>query len=386
MRLSVAVPAVVLMIASTLLGLGLTAAGQASAARRRAEAVPRTGMEILNAYACGRGETKQILVLGVEDGFSPSGSEVGFIRPGRNDAARLPRDGTGEYDQVNVDRGFTDSFRVEGRVASGLFVIRARSLNGSDNDTLSFGNLTADAATETPGRMGGGLFANLPETWSIEGEVIYASLDDLRLFKTPGGNWSDPASSGGIDLSLRGYLNDPTSPGWLDVMVQDDTAVDFMGLALCRPPVARKGVTLAPVTLPGRPLPDVIDLTCFGIRKVGEPCDPYVGDTVCSAALPVACSRPGNAPSPVRAGSMARTAWTGGSLAVTEPVRGDSFRTIRDVQRLCAARFGPDWRVANINDGGRFLIISAQGDRRTVTGRVWVDVVNQPHGVCWARE
>lgn len=386
MRLSVAVPAVVLMIASTLLGLGLTAAGEASAARRRAEAVPRTGMDILNAHACGEGETKQIMVLGVEDGFSPAGSEAGFIRAGRNDAARLPRSGTGEYDQVNVDRGFTDSFKVEGRVASGLFVMRARSLNGSDNDSLAFGNLAVDVETESPGLMGGGLFANLPKTWSTEGEVIYASLENLRLFEATGGNWSNLAVPGGVDLSLGSYLNDPNSPGWLDIMVQDDTAVDFMGLALCRPPAVRKGVTLAPTTLPGHPLPDVIDLTCFGIRKVGEPCDPYVGDTVCSAALPVACLRPGNAPSPVRAGSVARTAWTGGSLAVTEPVRGDSFRTIRDVQRLCAARFGPDWRVANINDGGRFLIISAQGDRRTVTGRVWVDAVNQPHGVCWARE
>lgn len=385
MRLSVTVPTVVLVIGSTLLGLGLTVGGQAAAERRRIEATPRSGMAVLNAHTCLSGETKQILVLGVEDGFSPAGTESGFIRPGRNNAAWLPRDGTGEYDQVNADRGFTDSFRIEGRVASGTFVIRARSLNGSANDSISFGNLSLDAETSAPGRHGtSGMWPLVDEQgWLAEGEVRSIGLDELIVLagraEPVEGSARDPA------YSLKSYLNDPASPGWLDVFVQDDTAIDFMGLALCRPPAVRKGTTLMPHRGPAQRPSDVVALTCHAVRDPNDRCEPYVGDTACSEARPVACFRPAGTPTPVPY-AQGGLNWSGGSIAVTEPVVGSRFSTVHEVDGLCAARFGPGWRVANIDDGNRNLNITAYGDHRSFLGKVWVDVVNQPYATCWARE
>lgn len=389
MRLSVAVPAVVLMIASTLLGLGLTAAGQAEAARRRAEAVPRTGMQILEAHACGRGETKQILLLGVEDGFSPAGSEVGFIRPDRTHAAWLPREGAGEYDQLNADQAFTDSFRVEGRVAGGVFVIAARSLNGSDNDSVNFGALDKDPNAGPGGWYGGNLVSALrtDDVWSAEGDVFHADIARVRVRDPLGA--PDPRGGAGREAvrSLLSYLDAGAGGGWLDVFVQDDTAIDFIGLALCRPPETAKGVTLMPISLPRPEHRGLIHLGCHNVRDVNRRCDPYVGDAPCATALPVACIRPGNLPAPLDAeGQLLTSLWSGGDLAVTEAVPGDRFRTVSEVQAFCRRRFGQDWRVATLHDGGRNQSVSGRGDPASVTDRVWVDIVDQPYGVCWARQ
>lgn len=382
MRLSVAVPAVVLILTSAPLGLGLAAIGQASAERQRLAAMPRTGMAILNAHACGQGETKQVLVLGIEDGFSPAGSESGFIRPGRTHAAFLPRDGAGEYDQVNADRGLADSFKVEGPVSGGVFVIRARSLNGSENDTLNLGAPARDPNDVTGGWIGGDLLSALRtgETWVVEGDVLHANLEDI-------GRASADGSDREVVQSLKDYLNAGGAEGWLDVFVQDDTAIDFMGLALCRPPAVRKGVTLMPVRTPGPEQHGLVHLACHAVRDPDRRCNPYVGDTVCSASLPVACIRPGDLPSPVYlSGRIMTTHWSGGDIAVTEPVSGDRFRTVGEVEAFCARRFGEGWRVATLHDGGRNQSVSGRGDPATVTDRVWVDIADQPHGTCWARQ
>jgi hypothetical protein len=182
-------------------------------------------------------------------------------------------------------------------------------------------------------------------------------------------------------------MNQGGDGGWLDVFLNDDTAVDFMGLALCRPPAVRKGVTLTPIRPQGEERPRQIHLNCFRSADGDRQCDPYVGDTVCSASLPVACLKPGDLPAPVYAsGRPVTTAWSGGDIAVTEPMRGDRFRTVGDVDALCARRFGAGWRVATLHDGGRLLAVSGRGDPASVTGRVWADIADQPHGVCWARE
>lgn len=385
MRLSVAVPAVVLILASVPLGLGLAASGQAAAERKRLEAIPRTGMDILRAHNCGEGETKQVLLLGVEDGFSPAGSESGFIRPGRNHAGFLPRDGAGEYDQVNADRGFADSFKIEGRVSGGVFVIRARSLNGSENDTLNLGGLARDPNDVAEGWVGGGVLSALRtgETWAVEGDVLHASLEDIELEA----RGADHIPGREVVRSLKDYLNAGGDAGWLDVFIQDDTAVDFMGLALCRPPAVRKGVTLMPVQSPGPGQQAMVHLGCHAVRDPDRRCNPYVGDTVCEASLPVACIRPGDLPSPVYpSGRVVTSHWSGGDIAVTEPVPGDRFRTVGEVEAFCASRFGQGWRIAALHDGGRNQSVSGRGDPGSVTDRVWVDIADQPHGTCWARQ
>jgi len=390
-KLSVAVPAVVLMIATAAIGLGSVAGGQAAAERRRLDAIPRTGMDILRAHACDEGETKQILVLGVEDDFSPAGSEAGFIRPGRDYQFALPREGAGDYDQVNADQSLADSFKVEGPVSGGVFVIRSRALDGggSENDGFGFGALGRDP-NEAGGAWIGGVSiagARTGEGWSVEGDSRYGNLDDIEL-QLRGGTPGPAGGPGRYPVqSLRDFLNQGGDGGWLDVRIGDDTAVDFMGLALCRPPAVRKGVTLRSVAALAPEPPQTVHLSCHHTRGAESRCNPYVGDTVCSASRPVACLKPGDLPAPVYpSGRPVTNAWGGGDLAVTEPVRGDRFRTVGDVDALCARRFGAGWRVATLHDGGRFQSVSGRGDPASVTDRVWADIADQPHGTCWARE
>ena len=389
MRLSVAFPAVILILAATAIGLACVAASQAMAERNRAEAEPRTGMDILNAHDCSEGETKQILVLGVEDGFSPAGSELGFIRPGRVQAFYLPRDGAGEYDQVNANRGFADSFKVEGKVSGGIFLIRSRGLaRDSDNDGLNFGALGRDPRATGGAWIGAGQLSGFRTRagWSQEGDVIHGRLEDIML-GYPGSGRGPAAGSGREAVqTLKDFLNRGGDGGWLDVFVSDDTAVDFMGLALCRPPAVRKGLTLTALRPEGPGQRGQVHLNCFRVSDGDRQCNPYVGDTACSARLPVACLRPGHLPAPIYpSGRLVTGAWSGGDIAVTEPVAGEQFRTVGEVDALCARRFGEDWRVATVHDGGRYLQVVGRGDPASVTGRVWADIADQPHGVCWAR-
>ena len=382
MRLFVVIPVAVLTACAVGIGLVVPSGYAAWAERRRAEAEPRTGMDILNAYTCGRGETKRIIVRGVEDSFSPAGDEPGYIRPGRNHASSLPRTGTGEYDQVNADQAFTDSFKVDGRIANGMFLIRTRKLNDSNNDNLVLGNLSVDPESGAAGRRGDNMLP-FPEREGagIQHEVIYFTDIDQIAFQ------DDPTVSDGPAHNLKSYLNDPAGPGWLDVFVNDDTAVDFMGLALCLAPTVARGTTLMPHRLDGPELEGVIILTCHNTPNREDLCNPYVGDKACSATLPVACLRPGDAPAPTDArGNAVFTNWSGADIAITEPVSADRFRSARDVEAFCAGRFGPGWRVANLNDGYRFQGMSGLGDPGTVTGPVWVDVVGQPYATCWKRE
>lgn len=388
MRLSVVIPAAVLLACSGLAGLGVVS-GSHSWPARSAVAEPRTGMDILNAYACGRGETKRIIIRGVEDGYSPAGDEAGYIREGRNHAGWLPRDGTGVYDQVNADRGLVDSFNVKGPVASGIFLFRARSLNGSDNDTLSFGDLAGAPGTATDGARAAALVRSFrtDEVWTTDGDVTYAEIRDITLNPHHQTSASPRTAGPGSNYSLKSYLNDPATPEWLDVFVQDDTVVDFIGLALCSPPVVKRGLTLKPFEGSIPMQTQTAHLVCHSVRNTEDRCDPYVGDTVCSAERAVACLRPGNAPSPMDAdGKPLFAMWSGGEIAVTEPVRGDRFRTVRDVEDFCVQRFGIGWRVASLHDGIRNQSISGLGDQRSLTSRVWVDIGDQTHATCWARE
>ncbi|MDP2182770.1 MAG: hypothetical protein Q8K99_09405 [Actinomycetota bacterium] len=382
MRLFVVIPVAVLVVCTAAMGLAWVSGDQASFAREPA-AEPRTGMEILNAHACGRGETKRIIIRGVEDGYSPAGEEPGFIRAGRTQTSWLPLEGTGQFDQVNADRGLTDSFKVDGPVSGGIFLIRARSMNGSDNDSLTMGDLGGDAM----GPRFGTLLASLgtDPNWVAEGDRYYARLEDIALDRPANANNPTGARAPDPSVSLRSYRGEAPGSVWLDVLVQDDTAVDFMGLALCSPPTVRRGVTLANDQRLSRP--EEIHLACHFGRNGGRRCDPYVGDTTCSTLLSVACLRPGDAPSPVDAvGVPVSTLWSGADIAVTEPVRGDHFRTIDDVDAFCARRFGVRWRSASIHDGGRYQSLVGRGDPRTVRDRVWVDIVDQPHGTCWKRQ
>ena len=125
-------------------------------------------------------------------------------------------------------------------------------------------------------------------------------------------------------------------------------------------------------------------LTC-GVSEDGQEniCNPYQGDTLCSAPRPLLCFIDLDAPAPAYLESSRN--WSSGLVAVTDAVPGDRFKTIGDADAYCAQNFGKDWRVASFHDGGGGWALSAYGSAGAPNGRVWVDIKNQSSGTCWSR-
>ena len=364
MRLSIIVPAAVLVLCAAVL---------VTAGRERMRAAPRapdSGMDMLRRYPCIRGESKVVLVKGVEDGFSPAGNEPGFFRPGL-DNARWRSMGKGSYDQSEPDRKFFDSLEVPARIRNGLFVIGLRSLAVADsaNDSFTIGDLALNIRF-------GIYVADLHAApgWKREGGLHYAQLGDIAIDVQPS------VRAG----SLLDHLRDGAQPHWLDVNVNDDTSVDFIGLAACVPPPPGKGTPF--MTDAGQPAAGFVALTCNRGPEDWPICDQYVGDTACETELPVACLLPGRKPAPHEViASYLGLFWTGGDIALTEPVAAARFRHVAEVDAFCTAHFGQGWRALASHDGMPNLGVAGRGRAPAHMVRAWVDQVDQPYATCWAR-
>ena len=364
MRLSIIVPAVVLVLCATVL---VTAGRERMRAQPRA---PDSGMDLLRGYPCARGESKVVLVKGLEDDFSPAGDEPGFLRPGL-DTARWQSVGAGNYDQGERDRKFFDSLDAPARIRNGLFVIGLKPLPVADsgNDGFAIGDLALNIRFGT-------YIAELPTApgWKHEGGLYYAQLDGIIL---------DPSLSVRAG-SLLDHLRDGAHPHWLDVSVYDDTSVDFIGLAACVSPPPGKGT---PLMTDGRqPAAGIVALTCNSGPENWPVCGQYVGDTPCETELPVACLLPGRSPAPREViDSYLGLFWTGGDIELTEPVPAARFRHVADVDAFCTARFGKGWRTLASHEGTANLGVAGRGRAPAPPGRAGVDQVDQPYATCWAR-
>ncbi len=375
MRLSAVISAVVLVACA---GLATFAWTQRPVERPLAAA---TGMDILRAYRCRSAETKTIIVRGVEDNHSPVGDEPNFVRDGRRFRDTLSFFARGSYDQIQADRRMTDSFEVPANTASGLFLIRLKAVANNDNDTIAIGDVSTYVTADPAVRRFSSLAVGLKEApgWSRQDDLHFAELSAIAL-RQPN-SVVNPSDRTLLDF-IRGRMNG----GWIDVMVQDDTSVDFVGVALCLEPPGGQGLSLAPWKGEAFPMDGVVALTCGHGGRDQHLCDPYVGDTPCATRLPVSCIRPMSAPIPrPLKRHFASSLWSGGRLAFTEPTPGSRFATIGDVDAFCASRFGVDWRAAELHDGTHNTGIAGYGDPAIVPGRAWVDIIGQPYATCWAR-
>lgn len=375
MRLSAVISALILSAAGALCAYGWTLRPNDAGA-----ITPASGMDILRAYKCRRGETKSVIVRGVEDNHSPAGDEPIFIREGRMNSD-VKSFANGSYDQVQPDRRLTDSFKAPPNTASGLFLMRLKPVADNQSDTIGLGDLTNLGAS----RSKRGHFAHLIATlgtapgWSRQGEFYFAELAGVQLARLSENGSHVPTQT------LLEFIRAGGADGWVDYHVQDDTSVDFVGIALCREPPRGKGLTLAP-TSSAAPMPEVVALTCF-LGAANEPmCDPYVGDTLCETQLPLVCIRPASNPVPNELKSHAATgSWSGGELAFTEPVAGSRFATSGDADAFCKARFGTQWRTARWHDGPGNSGIAGRSRASRPTSRAWIDIVGSPYATCWAQ-
>ncbi len=118
-----------------------------------------------------------------------------------------------------------------------------------------------------------------------------------------------------------------------------------------------------------------------------EQSDPYIGDTPCTTALPIACIAPLGLPNPGVPEDDYYHGWTGGTLGMTPPVIGSEITSLETADALCVAALGPDYRMAEHHDGGGGWNWWAHATDEVwaiaeTDARWWVHIDDQP-GNCW---
>jgi hypothetical protein len=348
---------------------------------------PVSGMALLNSYRCRRGETRRIVVKGIEDGFSPEGVEpsnrrealsaVQFDTPGRATRA--------DYDQSSGDGYVLDYFDVPPNVARALFVIGLKPVLDDRNDTLMIGDFVG-LARETPGDGNPYFYEPISKLsalagWTRSGPLAWVQFSDIPI---------EPRSAGGA--SLLDQVRSGQSEAF-DVRISDDTAVDFMGIAYCEEPGSHGGLTVAVEDRLKALTPTVLLLSTNPGPNGVRGGDPFLGDADCREALPLLCFRDQGKPAPAAISDYRANGthqdrarhWTGGTLRLSAPVRGSDLATVADADRRCASAFGAGWRVADFHAGGAGTTLSGLGQRAAPGQRAWVDIKDQPYGTCWKR-
>ncbi|PHR60626.1 MAG: hypothetical protein COA43_05595 [Robiginitomaculum sp.] len=348
------------------------------------------GMDILAAYSCPRGETKNIYLRGIEDGFSQNEQEPSRIHErlmgfeSMKHVAKHSRD----YDEFGNDKTLVDYFEIPKNISKGQFLISLKALNQySNNDSITFNNyLELDFDTAITHRYFMSMpINNLPQSpfWQQYGETLFSvSLDQLILSK----NTITPKNINTILDYIQNGVTPQDISSILDVAVQDDTVVDFMAVTVCEKPLLHMGMTFTESTGYKNIARNISILSCDQ-DPTQRFCNPITGDTLCSTPLPLACFKPDTLTLPDILKESPGTArlWTGSHISYSTPVRGDQFKTIADANQACATQFGHDWRVASHHDGVPGSLY-AQTTKRIPKQRLWIDIKDQPYGTCWARQ
>jgi hypothetical protein len=108
----------------------------------------------------------------------------------------------------------------------------------------------------------------------------------------------------------------------------------------------------------------------------------YSGDTPCSETRPLLCIQAGSRPQPEGFVLPHPIRWTGGAIALVPDVLGLEIRSRDTADRLCSAKFGPGWRMAEFHDGGAWGL-GAEGEL-PADARFWV-AINDQRANLWDR-
>ena len=347
-------------------------------------APPATAMEAADAVRCARGLTRIIMVGGAEDGFAATGAEPARIRPARLPNAYLETIATAQsgvmqlrdYDAVGQDRMLIDHFDVPRDIVSGAVVVRIRATGGSTNDGLRLGNLNERDFADGFGKSESFGYDFKKEAENVSaaqtGAVIVAPLETLT---------SNPRAQ--FKGNFIDYLNRTDRPDAVDFEVHDDTGVDVAILVLCQKPQVERGTSFTEYRSKFIS-PDVSFLSCF-LDKTQAPCNPFEGDQICTAQMPVACYKPGTrTPGGLEKAGLGQGYSPGGEVRATTPVAASSFATRADADGYCTGQFGAGWRILeyHVGAGGAIATYSDIAPRT----RLWVDVSDQRYGNCWDRD
>jgi hypothetical protein len=323
-------------------------------------------------------------VGGVEDDFAAASAEPARIRPGRLpneylEAVSSAQSGVvqlRDYDEAGQDRILIDHFDVPRDIVSGAVIVRLRASGGSANDGLRLGNMDernfvagfgkAESFTHKFDKVAANPGA------ATAGEIVSVPLEALI-----------PNSRADFKGNFIAFLNRADRPDSIDLEIDDDTAVDVIILVLCKKPQVERGTSFSEYRskFAGN---NVSFLSCF-MDKIQAPCNPFEGDRLCTAALPMACYKPGGRAPPnlVKAG-LGEGYSPGGEVRATTPVAASNFTTRADADKYCVAQFGARWQILeyHVGAGGAIATYSDIAPK----SRLWVDVSDQRYANCWDRD
>ena len=346
-------------------------------------AMPKaSAMEYIDAYNCKRAETKVVMFHGKDDKFSYEGVELAKINPEMLESPYY-RDLVGEknkvhshrdYDERGVDKVLYDHFKISGKITNGIFLTRVRPQGSVETDSFALGDFKRSLLKSE----------NYYEfVYSINYDVAFSSYrveNTADLLAIPIAAFGRQLANSEYSDLLSFLKSDERSP-ILDLAINDDTMIDFSALILCQLPVNKMGATFTEgdAKLYG---PKVSHLGCNS-NKTQPMCDPIIGDQLCSVPTPLACYKDGDASLPV---SENIPIWgvVGGEVRMTNPVRGDQFKTYTDALRFCRNQFGDEWRVLSFHEAGGGTVTSLSDI--PVNSRMLIDVTDQPHATCWIRD
>jgi hypothetical protein len=327
------------------------------------------GLAAVEAYRCRPGETKRITMRGIEDNYAPGNAEPATRHKRLVLAGVPPNSLPSAFDSNRPDTSVNDHFELAPNTAAAIVVIKAKPLGDNANDTVTIGDFTTIPQATTPREllMYQETFARMLQSgiWNRAQDVYWAELGDLPLQRGD---------------SLLDLVRTHDQPRIIDIEILDDTAVDFVATVACESPQTAAGITFVPIdkrtTSP--------EITMFGCH--GNPyCPAYTGNRPCTDTLPLLCFIDRRQPAPGTESDFIKRNWSGGEVAATSAVRGDSFRTIADADGHCAKQFGTGWQVAEWHLGGTGSNFSAASGGRRFSGEHWVDIKNAPYGTCWRR-
>lgn len=118
-------------------------------------------------------------------------------------------------------------------------------------------------------------------------------------------------------------------------------------------PAARSGPAEVEIKRP-RGMTWVVRQQVGGLVLVGsdERTDAYRGDTDAEVKLPILAIRREKRPKPPQLEITSRyQAWSGGTVALTEPVKGVAMASREGADALVAELLGPGWAMAEFHDG-----------------------------------
>lgn len=354
----------------------------------------RPATALLQAFQCRPSERKELILRGVEDAYALDNLEPAEMSEQAASVRYRSRSHLNMFDNSQADNILLEHAIVPSHISDGLVVIRMRPIIDNSNDSLQIG----DMSFVTHYRLSSGYFHRyLHEIeaagWTREGDVYSARISDIPFdtIQLLAGEGVTTVPTQAEHRTLLDYIRAGDGETVVDLFVQDDTSVDFWGIAACVQPEDGQGLTY----LVRHPQENTNSAGLVLLAHESTPehysSNPYTGDTPCETALPLACFLDLDLPLPRQFDDEApdtfvRRYWSGGIIAATPPVAASRFRSIVEADAHCAAEFGEDWRTLTYHDGGPPGLVLAYGGLSDTDQRYWVDIRGQPYGTCWAQE